>query len=223
MNTRLQVEHPVTEAVTGVDIVREQIRIAAGGRLRSNRRTCGGKGAAIECRVYAEDPEQNFLPSPGRITRLRDPAGPGVRDDSGVYEGWEVPIYYDPLISKLVAWGATREEAIARMRRALGEYHVGGIRTTIPFFPPFSTTRSSRRGEIDTGYIARFHARDGSGRGRGQNGPGAGDEQHRRRNRRRDRLPGSGAGEAITARAPSARPRASGMAAGESPHRRSGR
>lgn len=156
MNTRLQVEHPVTELVTGVDLVREQIRIAAGERLTIRQEDIRWEGSAIECRVYAEDPERNFLPSPGRITRLRTPSGPGVRDDSGVYEGWEVPLFYDPMISKLATWGATRDEAIARMQRALGEYHVGGIRTTIPFFQAVLKDEEFRRGEIDTGYITRF-------------------------------------------------------------------
>jgi acetyl-CoA carboxylase biotin carboxylase subunit len=156
MNTRLQVEHPVTEMVTGVDIAREQIRIAAGERLAIKQEDVRWRGSALECRVYAEDPDQNFLPSPGRITRLRVPSGPGVRDDSGVYEGWEVPIYYDPMISKLVTYGATRCEAIAKMKRALGEYHVGGIRTTIPFFLSVLEDEEFTRGEIDTGYISRF-------------------------------------------------------------------
>lgn len=156
MNTRLQVEHPVTELVTGIDLVREQIRIAAGERLTIKQEDVHWTGSAIECRIYAEDPEKNFLPSPGKITRLRTPSGPGVRDDSGVYEGWEVPLFYDPMISKLATWGATRDEAIARMQRALGEYHVGGIRTTIPFFQTVFDDEEFRRGEIDTGYIARF-------------------------------------------------------------------
>ncbi len=156
MNTRLQVEHPVTELVTGIDLVREQIRIAAGERLTIKQEDVRWTGSAIECRVYAEDPEKNFLPSPGKITRLRTPSGPGVRDDSGVYEGWEVPLFYDPMISKLAAWGATRDEAMARMQRALGEYHVGGIRTTIPFFQTVLEDEEFRRGDIDTGYIARF-------------------------------------------------------------------
>jgi acetyl-CoA carboxylase biotin carboxylase subunit len=163
MNTRLQVEHPVTEAVTGVDIAREQIRIAAGNALTIKQKDVRWEGSAIECRVYAEDPDQNFLPSPGRITRLRVPSGPGVRDDSGVYEGWNVPIFYDPMISKLVAWGATREEAIARMKRALGEYQVGGIRTTIPFFLSVLDDGEFARGEIDTDYIARFLERRKAG------------------------------------------------------------
>ncbi|MGE0130301.1 MAG: acetyl-CoA carboxylase biotin carboxylase subunit [Blastocatellales bacterium] len=156
MNTRLQVEHPVTELVTGIDLVREQIRIAAGEKLTIKQEDIRWEGSALECRVYAEDPEQNFLPSPGRITRLRVPSGPGVRDDSGVYEGWEVPLFYDPMISKLATWGATRGEAVARMKRALGEYQIGGIRTTIPFFLSVLDDEEFARGEIDTGYIARF-------------------------------------------------------------------
>ncbi|MFN8002583.1 MAG: acetyl-CoA carboxylase biotin carboxylase subunit [Acidobacteriota bacterium] len=159
MNTRLQVEHPVTELVTGVDLVREQIRIAAGEPLAYRQEDIHWTGSALECRVYAEDPANNFLPSPGKITRLRTPAGPGVRDDSGVYEGWEVPLFYDPMISKLATWGATRAEAIARMKRALGEYHVGGIRTTIPFFLSVLEDPEFCQGDIDTGYIARFLAR----------------------------------------------------------------
>jgi len=156
MNTRLQVEHPVTEMVTGVDLVREQILVAAGEKLTLRQEGIRWRGSAIECRIYAEDSERNFLPSPGRISLLRTPAGPGVRDDSGVYEGWEVPIYYDPMISKLAAWGATRNEAISRMKRALGEYLVGGISTTIPFFKAVLEDEEFIRGEIDTGYIGRF-------------------------------------------------------------------
>ncbi|MCI0662383.1 MAG: acetyl-CoA carboxylase biotin carboxylase subunit, partial [Acidobacteria bacterium] len=156
MNTRLQVEHPVTELVTGIDLVREQIRIAAGEILPIKQEEIRWEGSAIECRIYAEDPDRNFLPSPGKITRLRTPSGPGVRDDSGVYEGWEVPIFYDPMISKLVTWGANRVEAVARMIRALSEYYVGGIRTTVPFFQAVLGDEEFQRGEIDTGYITRF-------------------------------------------------------------------
>jgi acetyl-CoA carboxylase biotin carboxylase subunit len=135
MNTRLQVEHPITEMVTGVDLVQWQIRIARGESLTLDPQALvTAKGHAIECRVYAEDPDNNFLPSPGRIVVLRQPAGPGIRDDSGVTEGLDVPIFYDPLISKLVAWAEDRPRAIARMRRALAEYRVAGIRTTVPFF-----------------------------------------------------------------------------------------
>ena len=158
MNTRLQVEHPVTELVTGIDLVREQIRIAAGEPLAIRQEDVRWNGSAIECRVYAEDPDRQFLPSPGRITMLRTPAGPGVRDDSGVYEGWEVPIHYDPLISKLATWGATRTEAISRMRRALDEYIVGGIRTTIPFFKRVMADPDFVAGHTDTDYIARLLA-----------------------------------------------------------------
>jgi acetyl-CoA carboxylase biotin carboxylase subunit len=158
MNTRLQVEHPVTEMVTGIDLVCEQIRIAAGGQLSLRQDEIRWDGVAIECRVYAEDPAHQFLPSPGRITHLRTPSGPGIRDDSGVFEGWEVPIHYDPMISKLIAWGETREVAIARLRRALGEYSVGGIQTTLPFFRAVVEDPAFQAGEIDTGFIERFLA-----------------------------------------------------------------
>ena len=135
MNTRLQVEHPITEMVTGVDLVRWQLRIARGEPLDlAPDSMLMPRGHAIECRIYAEDPDAGFMPSPGRIEGLRAPAGPWIRDDSGAEPGMEVPIYYDPLISKLSAWGSDRSEAIARMRRALREYEVVGIRTTVPFF-----------------------------------------------------------------------------------------
>ncbi|HTK31775.1 MAG TPA: biotin carboxylase N-terminal domain-containing protein [Candidatus Saccharimonadaceae bacterium] len=135
MNTRLQVEHPVTEMVTAIDLVRWQIRIARGERLDLDpEAVLVPIGHAIECRVYAEDPDNNFLPSPGRIGHLRTPAGPGIRDESGTGAGLDVPIFYDPLISKLVAWAEDRPQTIARMRRALGEYLVTGIKTTLPFF-----------------------------------------------------------------------------------------
>src|SRR5206468_3954610 len=129
MNTRLQVEHPVTELVTGIDLVREQIRVASDEPLSFRQEDVELRGHAIECRVYAEDPEQNFMPSPGKITRLRVPHGPGVRDDGGVYEGSEVSIYYDPMISKFATYGRDRAEAIDRMRRGLAEYEIGGIKT----------------------------------------------------------------------------------------------
>jgi acetyl-CoA carboxylase biotin carboxylase subunit len=148
MNTRLQVEHPITEMVTGADLVRWQIRVARGERLTLDPAgVLSPTGHAIECRIYAEDPDNGFLPSPGRIVRLRAPAGPGIRDDSGASAGLEVPIFYDPMISKLIAWAEDRPSAIARMRRALDEYEVAGIRTTIPFFtwllaqPDFTAAR----------------------------------------------------------------------------------
>ncbi|HLV01296.1 MAG TPA: acetyl-CoA carboxylase biotin carboxylase subunit, partial [Acidobacteriota bacterium] len=134
MNTRLQVEHPVTELVTGIDIVREQILIASGAKTSVRQSDVQTNGHALECRIYAEDPYQGFLPSPGTISTLFEPSGPGVRNDSGVYQGATIPVHYDPLISKLCAWGSSRTEAIARMRRALREYQIGGVRTSIPFF-----------------------------------------------------------------------------------------
>jgi acetyl-CoA carboxylase biotin carboxylase subunit len=159
MNTRLQVEHPVTELVTGFDLVREQIRVAAGEPLSFTQTEVSWTGHAVECRVYAEDPEHDFMPSPGRITHLRVPAGPFVRDDGGVYAGAEVSIYYDPLISKLATWGRTRAEAIERMRRALSEYAVGGIKTTLPFFREVMRDAEFVAGRLDTGFIARFNER----------------------------------------------------------------
>jgi acetyl-CoA carboxylase biotin carboxylase subunit len=159
MNTRLQVEHPVTELVTGIDLVREQINVATGGQLSFKQGAVRWLGHAIECRVYAEDPENNFFPSPGKITYLRAPAGPGIRDDSGVTEGDEVSIYYDPMISKLAAWGRNRSEAIDRLRRALDEYAVGGIKTTLPFFRELVRDEEFIAGRLDTGFIARFQER----------------------------------------------------------------
>jgi acetyl-CoA carboxylase biotin carboxylase subunit len=153
MNTRLQVEHPVTELVTGVDLVKLQIRIAEGDPLPFEQKDLSQRGHAIECRVYAEDPDQNFLPSPGRIVALRVPGGPGVRDDSGVVEGATVPIHYDPLISKLAVHAATRADAIARMRRAVSEYKVLGIRTTLPFFERVLRHPDFISGDLDTSFL----------------------------------------------------------------------
>lgn len=135
MNTRLQVEHPVTEMVTGIDLVKCQLEIASGEPLRYRQENISPRGCSIQCRIYAEDPDNDFMPSPGKITLLRTPSGGiGVRYDNGTYEGYEVPIEYDPLLSKLITWGETRDEAIRRMLRALSEYQVYGIKTTIPFF-----------------------------------------------------------------------------------------
>jgi acetyl-CoA carboxylase biotin carboxylase subunit len=155
MNTRLQVEHPVTEMVTGLDLVQAQLRIAAGEPLPWRQEDIALRGAAIECRIYAEDPAYNFRPSPGRITALQAPAGPWVRDERGVFAGGEVSPYYDPMISKLVVWGASRPEAIARMRRALDEYVIAGIRTTIPFHRWLMDDEEFRAGRLDTGFIER--------------------------------------------------------------------
>jgi len=159
MNTRLQVEHPVTELVTGFDLVREQINIASGGPLSFKQEDVRWHGHAIECRVYAEDPDNNFFPSPGRIVSVRAPAGPGIRDDSGVIAGDEVSIHYDPMISKLAVWGSTRHEAIDRLRRALDEYAVSGIRTTLPFFREIVRDAEFIAGHLDTGFIPRFDER----------------------------------------------------------------
>ena len=153
MNTRIQVEHPITELVTGVDLVKAQIEIAAGEPLAIKQQDVRQRGWAIECRIYAEDPDRDFFPSPGKIQILRTPGGYGVRDDSGVYEGWTVPIHYDPMISKLCAYGRTRDEAIQRMLRALQEYTVEGIVTNIPFHRWALTHPRFVAGDIDTGFI----------------------------------------------------------------------
>lgn len=153
MNTRLQVEHPVTEMVTGVDIAKEMIRIAAGLPLSISQDDIKVNGHSIECRIYAEDPENNFMPSPGRILNLRAPGGPGIRDDSGVFEGFEVSLYYDPLISKLVSWGRNRAEAIEKMRRALDEYYISGIKTTIPFHKQVMNSDHFIKGDFNTSFI----------------------------------------------------------------------
>jgi acetyl-CoA carboxylase, biotin carboxylase subunit len=154
MNTRLQVEHPITEAVTGVDFVRAQIEIARGGRL-ADMASRSANGHAIEVRVYAENPDEGFLPSPGRIAYLRTPSGPGIRDDSGAFEGWTVPTAYDPLISKVVAWAPDRPGAIARMVRALTEYDVRGISTTIGFCRDLVASPEFTAADFDTTYVDR--------------------------------------------------------------------
>jgi acetyl-CoA carboxylase biotin carboxylase subunit len=166
MNTRLQVEHPVTEMVTGLDLVQLQIRIAAGEKLPFEQKDVQIRGHAIECRVYAEDPENNFFPSPGKITRLMTPAGPGIRDESGVYEGWTVPVEYDPLLSKLVAHAGSRPEAIARMERALEEYFVGGIATNLGLFRRILRHPEFVAGKLDTGLLERMLHDSASGGGR---------------------------------------------------------
>jgi acetyl-CoA carboxylase biotin carboxylase subunit len=159
MNTRLQVEHPVTELVTGFDLVRLQLEIAAGERLPFRQEDVTWRGSAIECRIYAEDPYNNFLPYPGKLTRLTRPLGPGVRLDGCVYDGWTVPMEYDPLLAKLVVWAATRREAVDRMIRALREYDVGGIRTNIGFFRQILEDAEFRAGNLHTGFVDEFFAR----------------------------------------------------------------
>jgi acetyl-CoA carboxylase, biotin carboxylase subunit len=156
MNTRLQVEHPVTEWVTGLDLVASQIRVARGEPL--GFRNEPPRGHSIEVRVYAEDPAQNFMPSPGRITYLKVPSGPNVRDDSGVYSGYTVPTVYDPMISKVSVWAPSRPEAIARMRRALSEYVVKGITTNIRYLHAILAHPEFVGGNYDTGFLARAHS-----------------------------------------------------------------
>ena len=159
MNTRLQVEHPVTELVTSTDLVQWQIRIARGERLDIDpEHALTPHGHAIECRIYAEDPDVGFMPSPGLIRGLRPASGPGIRDDGGVGVGYTVPVFYDSMIAKLCAWGGSRGEAIARMARALGEYQVLGIRTTIPFFLWLMRQPSYQAGDYDTTYLDRLLA-----------------------------------------------------------------
>ncbi|MBV8136265.1 MAG: acetyl-CoA carboxylase biotin carboxylase subunit [Deltaproteobacteria bacterium] len=158
MNTRLQVEHPVTEFVTGLDLVHLQLRVASGEKLPFTQEEVKLRGHAIECRIYAEDPDNHFFPSPGQITRLISPSGPGIRRDSGMYEGWTVPIDYDPLLAKLVGYGETREDAINRLLRALYEYFVGGIKTNISLFRRILHDPDFRAGKLDTGFLDRMLA-----------------------------------------------------------------
>jgi acetyl/propionyl-CoA carboxylase alpha subunit len=155
VNARLQVEHPVTEMVTGIDLVREQLRIAAGAPLGYAQGDVSWRGAALECRINAEDPFAGWLPSPGTIRGLRAPGGPWVRDDSGVYEGFTVPGHYDTLMSKLIVWGADRGAAIGRMARALAEYKVTGVRTTIPVLQRIIAHEDFRAGRISTAFLER--------------------------------------------------------------------
>jgi acetyl-CoA carboxylase biotin carboxylase subunit len=169
MNTRLQVEHPVTESITGLDLVELQIRIAAGERLPFEQEDVMIRGHAIECRIYAEDPDNNYFPSPGKITMLLTPSGPGIRLDSGVYEGWTVPIDYDPLLAKLVGYGQDRTQAVARLVRALEELFVAGIKTNLGLFQRIFADEDFRSGRIDTGYLERLleaesHSESGGGK-----------------------------------------------------------
>jgi acetyl-CoA carboxylase biotin carboxylase subunit len=155
MNTRIQVEHPVTELVTGLDLVKEQIRLAAGEPLGFTQRDIQIRGWAIECRINAENPDKNFMPSPGTIKIYHVPGGPGVRVDSAVYQGYTVPPYYDSMVGKLIVWDTTREAAIARMKRALEEFVIEGIYTTIPFHLKVLDNAFYRRGEVYTNFIQR--------------------------------------------------------------------
>ena len=159
MNTRLQVEHPVTELITGLDLVHLQIRIAAGENLPFKQEDISIRGHAIECRIYAEDPDNNYFPSPGKITLLLSPSGPGIRRDSGMYEGWTIPIDYDPLLAKLIGYGTDRDQAISRLTRALGEYFVGGIKTNISLFRRILNDSDFHAAKLDTGFLDRMLAR----------------------------------------------------------------
>jgi acetyl-CoA carboxylase biotin carboxylase subunit len=158
MNTRLQVEHPITEWVTGIDLVRQQILVACGEKLAFRQEDLVQRGASVECRIYAEDPDKGFLPSPGLISSLRTPAGPGVRDDSGIFAGYTVPMFYDPLLAKLSVWAEDRTAARARMHRALGEYHVGGIRNNVAWHRRVMRHPAFQAGQYDTGFIERYKA-----------------------------------------------------------------
>jgi acetyl-CoA carboxylase biotin carboxylase subunit len=170
MNTRLQVEHPVTEMVWGIDLVKEQLRIARGEKLLHRQEDLAPSGHAIECRIYAEDPSRNFAPSPGLIRYMNLPQGPGVRNDNGVFAGYTVPLAYDPMLSKLICHDTTRGEAIARMKRALAEYRVEGIDTTIPFFSYLMDHPDFKAGKFDTGFIDRLLPQIDFAHGRGSNG-----------------------------------------------------
>jgi len=156
MNTRLQVEHPVTELVTGLDLVHLQIHIANGERLPFTQDDVNIRGHAIECRIYAEDPDNHYFPSPGKITLLLGPSGPGIRRDSGMYEGWTVPMEYDPLLAKLIGYGTDRNQAISRLTRALNEYFVGGIKANISLFRRILSHPEFRAGRMDTGFLDRL-------------------------------------------------------------------
>jgi acetyl-CoA carboxylase biotin carboxylase subunit len=159
MNTRLQVEHPITELVTGLDLVKLQVQVAAGEPLPFQQQDVRWNGWAHECRIYAEDPYNGFLPYPGKLTRLTRPLGPGIRLDGCVYSGWTVPMEYDPLLAKLAVWAPTRSEATARMLRALREYDVGGIRTNTGFFRQILEDSAFQRADLHTGFIEEFFAR----------------------------------------------------------------
>ena len=166
MNTRLQVEHPITEAVTGIDLVCEQFRIAAGEKLSLRQDQVQMRGWAMECRVCAEDPDRGMLPSSGVIRRLQNPQGPGVRLDSGIYQGWEVSIHYDPLLSKLIAFGVDRAQTISRMKRAIQEYRIAGIKTNLPFFLDLLSDSEFLAGQTHTGFFEEMQQRAAKARER---------------------------------------------------------
>jgi acetyl-CoA carboxylase biotin carboxylase subunit len=155
MNTRIQVEHPVTEMITGIDLIKEQIRVASGMKLSYKQSDVEFRGHAIECRINAEDPDRNFLPSPGKVDAYIAPGGPGVRVDSHCYPGYSIPPHYDSLLSKLIVWGSDRAEAIQRMQRALDEYAITGVRTTIPFHQRVLAHPAFQAGDVHTDFIEK--------------------------------------------------------------------
>ena len=153
MNTRLQVEHPITERVVGIDLVKEQLKIAAGCELKYTQEELTQNGHALQCRIYAEDPDNNFMPQPGIIQHLTEPHGFGIRCDGYVHEGYEIPIYYDPMITKLIVWGHTRNESIRRMKRALYEYKITGVKNSIKFLEKILEVQSFKDGNYNTHFI----------------------------------------------------------------------
>ncbi len=160
MNTRLQVEHPITEVTTGVDLAREQLRVASGLDLEYEQNDINPRGHAIECRINAEDPLNNFMPAPSKIVRYAEPSGPGIRVDSGVYQGFTIPPFYDSMIAKLIVWAEDRQRAIDRTKRALWEYQIGGVRNNIPFHQVVMNHKQWIEGKYDTSYIPRYHILD---------------------------------------------------------------
>jgi acetyl-CoA carboxylase biotin carboxylase subunit len=156
VNARLQVEHPVTELTTGVDLVQQQILIASGEKLRFKQDDLKQRGHALECRIYAEDPRSNFLPSSGKVLFLKEPKGPGVRHDCGIYSGCEVPIYYDPILAKLIVWAENREMACQRMLRALDDYVILGIKATIDFLKDVISHPQFKAGQTTTHFIKQY-------------------------------------------------------------------
>jgi acetyl-CoA carboxylase biotin carboxylase subunit len=154
VNARIQVEHPVTEMVVGIDLVKQQIKIAGGEKLSLQQKDLSQRGHAIECRIYAEDPENNFYPSFGKIGLVKEPVGPGIRCDSGIYSGWEVPLYYDPILSKLIVWDESRERAVNRMTSALSEYAIMGIKTQIQFLREVIQHPEFKKGKLHTHFIS---------------------------------------------------------------------
>ena len=160
MNTRLQVEHPITEAITGVDLAREQLRVASGLELEYSQDDINPRGHAIECRINAEDPLNNFCPAPGKIIRYAEPSGPGIRIDSGVYQGFTIPPFYDSMIAKLIVWAEDRPRCIERTKRALWEFQIGGVRNNIPFHQVVMNNSQFRLGKYNTSFIPKYKILD---------------------------------------------------------------